>query len=365
MEEAATGFLQYLQKFGESAPNAVRQRQVMKQVRPLVAWLDDRSSAELQKRISEIAKDHDENSIQASIKEIVSGQITLLKRLMRGSADAEFVDGMLPALSNDDKATIRDAVHGGLSLADEEQKIEFIEFIVSNIGRISPLQPATGIVVAGFGRNELFPTLKAYEISGMVGGALKFRSTQNIDIDRNGDRARVIPFAQREMVERFLYGLDSDIERKIRQFCQRTVSDIAQKILERFDLDDEALDDLLGEAQTAERAFLSGLDNEGFNAIRGDSQAEIEDMVEFMPKPEMARMAEALVNLTSIKRRVSRGMETVGGPIDVAVISKAEGFVWVKRKLYFPPELNHRYLNRMPNGTDISRERYDEPNEQI
>lgn len=66
-----------------------------------------------------------------------------------------------------------------------------------------------------------------------------------------------------------------------------------------------------------------------------------------MPKPEMANMAEALVNLTSIKRRVSKGMETVGGPIDVAVISRTEGFVWVKRKHYFPPELNLRYSKRV------------------
>lgn len=58
-------------------------------------------------------------------------------------------------------------------------------------------------------------------------------------------------------------------------------------------------------------------------------------------------MAEALVNLTSIKRRVSRGMDTVGGPIDCAVISQADGFVWVKRKHYFPKELNMRYFDRM------------------
>ena len=32
--------------------------------------------------------------------------------------------------------------------------------------------------------------------------------------------------------------------------------------------------------------------------------------------------------------------ETVGGPVDVAIISKADGFVWIKRKLYFRPELN-------------------------
>lgn len=65
-----------------------------------------------------------------------------------------------------------------------------------------------------------------------------------------------------------------------------------------------------------------------------------------MPKPELARMAEALVDLTSIKRRVSSGYETVGGPIDVAVISKAEGLVWVKRKHYFPAELNERFFER-------------------
>jgi hypothetical protein len=89
------------------------------------------------------------------------------------------------------------------------------------------------------------------------------------------------------------------------------------------------------------------LGDEGFKSVHVDSRSEIEEMVEFMPKPEMARMAEALVNLTSIKRRVTRGFETVGGPIDVAVISKADGFVWVKRKHYFTPELNSRYFDRI------------------
>jgi len=36
--------------------------------------------------------------------------------------------------------------------------------------------------------------------------------------------------------------------------------------------------------------------------------------------------------------------ETVGGPIDVAVISKGDGFVWIKRKHYFRPELNHCFF---------------------
>lgn len=70
-------------------------------------------------------------------------------------------------------------------------------------------------------------------------------------------------------------------------------------------------------------------------------------MVEFMPKQDLAEFAEALVNLSSLQRRVNSGFETVGGPIDVAVISKSEGLVWVKRKHYFPRELNFRFFDRV------------------
>lgn len=52
-------------------------------------------------------------------------------------------------------------------------------------------------------------------------------------------------------------------------------------------------------------------------------------------------MAESLVNLTSFKRRVSIGeAQTVGRPVDVEVISREDGFVWIKRKHYFDQELN-------------------------
>ncbi len=63
-----------------------------------------------------------------------------------------------------------------------------------------------------------------------------------------------------------------------------------------------------------------------------------------LPKDELSAMAEALVSLTSFKRKVTMGSETVGGPIDVAVISKGDGFVWIKRKHYFKAELNPQFF---------------------
>ena len=43
-------------------------------------------------------------------------------------------------------------------------------------------------------------------------------------------------------------------------------------------------------------------------------------------------MAESLVGLTSLKMHVSSEEETVSGPVDVAVVSKGNGFIWVKNK---------------------------------
>lgn len=66
-----------------------------------------------------------------------------------------------------------------------------------------------------------------------------------------------------------------------------------------------------------------------------------------LPKDELAAMAESLVNLTKFRRRVTPERETVGGPIDVAVITKGDGFVWVRRKHYFDPALNPRVVARL------------------
>ncbi|WP_225381743.1 hypothetical protein [Escherichia coli] len=69
-------------------------------------------------------------------------------------------------------------------------------------------------------------------------------------------------------------------------------------------------------------------------------------MLQSLGKADLAYMAESLVNITAFKRKVSHDYETVGGPVDVAVISKVDGFVWVNRKHYFPKELNSNYFNR-------------------
>lgn len=353
VEVAAVAFLEFLKQYGASAPNSVKNRDVLHTVSRRLLKIRKEAADAFEKELG----DYLESNKSPTQKGIAAFGNSILKRIS---------DEYINVLKKQDDALF----FGGNFEINEDLRKEIIECISSlfpetsksaksKLYSVSELlllksvvsDSATGVVIAGFGRDEIFPTLVSYEIDGMIGEKLKYLKTNHVDIDIKDEassRATVIPFAQKEMVERFLYGLDEKIQNDISDFCESAISSISQKILEKIEFADSGDVQIIQKVvDAAEVAFASGLKKQAFDAIRTTSRSQIEDMVEFMPKQELADMAEALVNLTSIKRRVSRGMETVGGPIDVAVISQSEGFVWVKRKHYFSPELNSRYFQRV------------------
>lgn len=59
-----------------------------------------------------------------------------------------------------------------------------------------------------------------------------------------------------------------------------------------------------------------------------------------MPIQDAIELATFMVQTTIGFMRFNFGAETVGGPIEVAVITKHEGFKWVSRKLFFSETLN-------------------------
>lgn len=370
VREAADHFLTFLDSFARSSPARIEQSSLARFATDLFESVANRASEYWQRQVFE----PNTQNIRQDILDLGDGigtrfteiwlesyevQLDLIDRIISRLPDASFIGGVQPAISAEQRSEIGAIAAEVMTAASNVQRERAVDILSRALWKRTSTGSTTGLVVAGFGSTELFPTLIYFELQGSVGGRLKFGERDFVDIDRDGVRARVLPFAQREMVERFLYGLDGDIERQITEFAKRSVPDISQQILDSLDIEQADRIRLTTEAGAAEKAFFDGLAEQGFQAIRKSSMEEIEEMVEFMPKPEMARMAEALVNLTSIKRRVSRGFETVGGPIDVAVISKSDGLVWVKRKHYFAPELNARYFERI-RGVESSGGRDDE-----
>jgi len=59
-----------------------------------------------------------------------------------------------------------------------------------------------------------------------------------------------------------------------------------------------------------------------------------------MPMQDAIDLAEFFIDLTIKFSKFNMGAPTVGGPIEIAAITKHEGFKWVKRKHYFDTKLN-------------------------
>lgn len=349
VQDAANEFLAYLKKIGSSSPSSAEEDAIIMATSEMLSALQKRLEKKLpeaiRKYISNNHKDDDFNLEKPRIIEFQS-VIELLEGISAKAGRADFIDGS-PRFTKKYMTIINKIVQRYFK-SYPDNLIKRMENAVKSLILSKYFSGnLTGLVFAGFGSKDMFPTLISYEIDGVLAGRLKYRKKEFVDIDRDGTRARILPFAQKDMVERFLYGLDDDIQQQIIRFCQNTIGRIGEQALSKIEFSDSSgKEEIRKIISNAEAEFLNQLENSALVNLKERSILDIEGMVEFMLKPDLARTAEALIDLTSIKRKVSAGMETVGGPIDVAVISRSEGFVWVKRKHYFPPALNVRFFKR-------------------
>jgi hypothetical protein len=207
----------------------------------------------------------------------------------------------------------------------------------------------SGIVFAGFGRDQVFPALKNYELDGVLLNEPVYWHHESGEMT-HATAAWIVPFAQQDMIRLFVEGVTPRYGEFIEAYFRRTLAGL-DKIV------GEALPN--GKLTPAIEKRLSSERDELAKSLQADLRDQrnklyvnpLLSIVGSLPMDELASLAESLVNLTSLRRRVSLDDETVGGPIDVAVISRGDGLVWIKRKHYFPADLNHQFF-RNYNGSN-------------
>lgn len=207
----------------------------------------------------------------------------------------------------------------------------------------------TGIVIAGFGESEIFPSAISYTFQGIVCGKLKYKQLNSERIDRKKN-AIILPFAQHEMVNTFIEGIDPSYRELIQTYLTKLINGYSEKLLAAIpELSADRKAQLTSKFNTTGLEVCTDFNRRITSHAHQNYISPILHAVAALPKDELAAMAESLVNLTSFKRRVSLQAETVGGAIDVAVISKGDGFIWIKRKHYFKPDLNQSFFSNYYN----------------
>ena len=212
------------------------------------------------------------------------------------------------------------------------------------------VEPFTGIVIAGFNKNRLFPSYVEFNINYLFDDKFTFNEINDMDI--SGDQVHVRPLAQGDVIDTFLGNMDGNTRFKLINYVENIYGNYTINLIDAINnnpnLNDDEKQKFINEISKIEVAndslnssFVDFLDQ-----LKQDHADPILASISALPKDELSNLAESLIKITSIKRKVQSDLETVGGPIDVAIITRGDGFIWTKRKHYFDSDLNPQFFKR-------------------
>jgi hypothetical protein len=155
-----------------------------------------------------------------------------------------------------------------------------------------------------------------YRVGTVAAGKLRYAK---VDEARVGAAdAVVVPFAQRDTIDMIIGGIHPRLRDKLIEDVERWMPNGKN-----------------GKAKNPERIekrkkkFASYIREE----ILQRYDQPFMGAVSALPRQDLAKMAEALVNLTAFLMHMTADQdETVAEPIDVALLSKCDGFTWVRHK---------------------------------
>lgn len=206
---------------------------------------------------------------------------------------------------------------------------------------------ATGIVFAGFGKTELFPAVLEVKCDGKVGDCLRSWVVRKIDTnEETRDKTIIIPFAQDDIFKLFVEGISPVYEEFLGRLWANLLKEKSDRLIDLFVSDSREKLVEKAKQNKENQEIIKNFDQE-FRKYRHHAVVSpILNVVNALPKDEMGELARALVELTSLRRKVDAKLQSVGGPVDVAVISKGDGLVWLQRKHYFELDKNPDFLQR-------------------
>lgn len=213
----------------------------------------------------------------------------------------------------------------------------------------------TGVVFAGYGENQYFPELLHHQCYGVIQGSLLCEPVQNrsrigIGVDNS---SAIEPLAQSDMVKTFIYGASPSALNEIGNLVNEALSSFENSLVEKGHLQKGT-----DFAELRNQASVE-FGKKSTSYLFSSHTRPLRQVVGMLSVPEMAELAETLIAIESLKERVTKPTESVSGPVDVAVISKGDGFIWIKRKHYFEADLNPRFFARQVQAQGESHERED------
>ena len=218
-------------------------------------------------------------------------------------------------------------------------------------GRRDPYK-FSGIVIAGFGEEEAEPTVVHLRTHSKWRGEMKvMRINDGRALEEDNDRSNAETFAQSGMVDTLLHGRHPAWEKAVKETTRKLVGSFITNVAQRtkgISEDGKLAKSMIATAEgRMSQKFAKDITEQAQELFRSNDfqrwqKSFIPNHLFKLAPSDLASLAEQLIQTEVTFQYVIRSQRGVGGAVDVASITKENGFMWVKRKDTFDPTLNPR-----------------------
>ena len=153
---------------------------------------------------------------------------------------------------------------------------------------------ASGIVIAGYGEKEIFPSIISFSIQGVINNKLIYRDDRSYRIDFNG-AAWIVPFAQSEMADTFLRGIHRSYIELFKGYLNVFFLNYPRILLDSIPgIAPETKAVLLPQLITVGENLVKELETKTYAFQRENFIDPVVNAVELLPKDELLRFAKVM-----------------------------------------------------------------------
>lgn len=251
----------------------------------------------------------------------------------------------LTSLKEWDLIDFKDLIPDFVKVGDKEVVLHVLK--MNFFKKIIP--SSTGVVIAGFNDDDLFPSFVSFDLIINNGGKIEIKLLES---KINYPLGYIVPFAQRDVIDTFLTGSNIMFKEIISFYLLQFFEDYCN-LIEDAILNNNSIDELSKKECISEIKKINSVNDVTVNQFANFFEKweniimiPILSAINTLPKIELAEMSYSLVYITSLRRKIDSDIESVGGEIAVAIITKGDGFIWVNKVNNMDVGLNHYVINR-------------------
>ncbi|MBD7912780.1 hypothetical protein [Clostridium cibarium] len=283
---------------------------------------------------------------EKAISDEIDNQIaSLSKKIFSNSFDDNFIKLFLEKHTNDLKEYIKNStdhiINPVISAIDERTQknlITMCAYVISKTDYMIRNIYNGSIVISGYGDKEIFPSLYRYNIVCAIDGKLIYELIESYSIgsdDENELLKKIIPFGEKDLINTYINGINPNLEYKILDEAKKIFDKFLKEIQNKYNNNNALQEFIVKEKDEIDKICMLIIEDLKKN-IKDLQQKMLVDpllsMIDFIRKEDMISLADALVNLTAIGVKFSSYEQAEVGPIDIALITKGDGFVFMTKK---------------------------------